>query len=409
MQNYNKKRKATSNASHTQLELATLTAGHEAINEQRSVMTTNVDDQTDQISVKDVCVQAGQTAVTSNEETNRERNKMSREIYVPTKRTTIMLNIGETYDIRDITKHGIKIQINSPATFVAPCIFLNGRETLDLTQEPVVAENSNDTPNNPITNNRRTVEVVEEQLTLTTSKIINNVETDFGAILGYADEPLLPLVKACAPLTNIILNLSYYVELALNETPEQPPDDLTIDESAAIRLYTMEWTKGQRSLYSMLNYTLKYDTRNNLRPYFKYLKLFLTALAKLPCVPQATIWRGVTIDLRAQFSPGTSVIWWAFSSCTTSLPVLENNMYLGTMGNRTLFSVDAINGRTIGAHSHFDTEDEILLLPGTQMIVQSQFSPAPDLHIVHLKQVIPEEVLLEPPFEGIETLFNHLF
>jgi hypothetical protein len=35
------------------------------------------------------------------------------------------------------------------------------------------------------------------------------------------------------------------------------------------------------------------------------------------------------------------------------------------------------------------------------MIVQSQFSPAPELHIIHLKQIIPEETLLEPPFEGI--------
>jgi hypothetical protein len=84
-------------------------------------------------------------------------------------------------------------------------------------------------------------------------------------------------------------------------------------------------------------------------------------------------------------------------------------MYLGSTGDRTLFSVEAINGRTIRAHSHFVTEDEILLLPGTHMIVQSQFSPASDLHIIHLKQVIPEEVLLEAPFEGSLKIFKHLF
>ena len=82
-------------------------------------------------------------------------------------------------------------------------------------------------------------------------------------------------------------------------------------------------------------------------------------------------------------------------------------MYLGNTGNRTLFSVEAINGRAIRAHSHFATEDEILLLPGTYMIVQSQFSPAPDLHIIHLKQIIPDEVLLEAPFEGNVNIFNH--
>ncbi|CAF3797413.1 unnamed protein product [Rotaria sp. Silwood1] len=247
----------------------------------------------------------------------------------------------------------------------------------------MVVEDSNNTPNNTIIKNRRLVEAVTEGSTLTISNIINDIAANLGPIVGYAEEPLLPLVKACAPLTSIIPNLSYYVELALNETSEQPPDGLTIDESAAIRLYTIEWTENQQSLYSMLNCTLKKDTRENLRPYFKYLKLFLTALTKLPCAPSSTIWRGVTMDLSAQFPLGTSVIWWAFSSCTTSLAVLENNMYLG------------------------DT-DEILLLPGTQMIVQSQLSPASDLHIIHLKQIKPKEMLLEPPFEGISKFSKHL-
>jgi hypothetical protein len=43
------------------------------------------------------------------------------------------------------------------------------------------------------------------------------------------------------------------------------------------------------------------------------------------------------------------------------------------------------------------------------MIVQSQLSPAPDLHIIHLKQVIPNEMLLELPFEGTVNISNHLF
>jgi hypothetical protein len=60
-----------------------------------------------------------------------------------------------------------------------------------------------------------------------------------------------------------------------------------------------------------------------------------------------------------------------------------------------------MNGRTIKAHSHFVTEDEILLFSGTHMVVQSQLSPAPELVIVHLKQVIPEESTLEVPFQGI--------
>ena len=57
------------------------------------------------------------------------------------------------------------------------------------------------------------------------------------------------------------------------------------------------------------------------------------------------------------------------------------------------------------AHSYFMTEDEVLLLPGTQMVVQSQLNPASDLHIIHLKQVIPKETLLELPFKGIYWIY----
>jgi hypothetical protein len=260
-----------------------------------------------------------------------------------------------------------------------------------------------------MTKNCRVVEVINVKQNLTTADVNIDTKTDLGSIVGYAKEPLLPLARACAPLANIIYNLSFYVQLAINETPEEPPDGLTVDESASIRLYTIEWEEPHQSLYSMLNYTLKTADRKDLRPYFKYLKLFLTALAKLPCVPPQAIWRGVTKDLSEDFPPGTTVTWWSFSSCTTSMSVLNNNMYLGNTGPRTLFSIEAINGRRIHGHSHFINEDEILLLPGTHMVVQSKLNPAPDLHIVHLKQVIPKETLLELPFEGMLNIFNHLF
>ncbi|CAF3908817.1 unnamed protein product, partial [Adineta steineri] len=225
---------------------------------------------------------------------------------------------------------------------------------------------------------------VDQDMKATTA--ITDTEPQISPILGYTDEPLLPLSKACSPLNEILHNMSFYTQLALDETPEQPPDGLTIDESAAIRLYTIEWDKPHRSLYSMLNYHLKNNDHEALLPYFKYIKLFVTALVKLPCIPPLTVWRGVTKNLSGEFPPGAEMTWWAFSSCTTEMTVLENNMYLGNEGDRTLFSVEVMNGRTIKAHSHFVTEDEILLLSGTHMVAQSQLSPADNLYIIHLKQ-----------------------
>ena len=282
--------------------------------------------------------------------------------------------------------------INSPSA--------NQRNATEELAVTVGTADLSNVPDSPRVTRCRIVDFIPREPIGRAMSVFTPMRRDLGAIVGYADEPLLPLLKACAPLADMIHDISFYAQAALNETPEQPPDGLTIDESAAIRLYTIEWEKSYRSLYAMLNHTLKNCDRDQLQPYFKYLKLFLTALAKLPCAPSLTIWRGVTKDLSAEFPPGTPVTWWGFSSCTTELPVLESHAYLGISGERTLFSVETINARKVIDHSHFVEENEVLLLPGTHMIVQSQFSPGADLHIIHLKQVIPQEMLLEPPFEG---------
>ena len=219
-------------------------------------------------------------------------------------------------------------------------------------------------------------------------------------IIGYAQEPLLSLADACSPLVNIVHDLFRYVSMALERTPDRPADGLTRAESASIRLYTMEWKKEQRSFYTILNHTLRTADRQCLQPWFRYLKLFLTALTKIPCAPLQVVWRGVAKDITEQFPDGSEVIWWAFSSCTTRLCTLESDQYLGQSGRRTLLSIEVFNGRNIRAHSDFHTEDEILMLPGTFMRVQSHLNPARDLHIIHLTQKQPEDMLLEPPYEG---------
>jgi hypothetical protein len=353
------------------------------------------------------------TATTFNDkELDDRRQMMGTDVGVQVELITAPFDDKDTKNRQQIIGKDVGVQVE--LTAITPYnenakLDRNSEETHDRRQVVIAMEKSYNRQDPSMIKNRRVVEAVIHEPNLTTTNIIDDIKTDLSPIVEYAQEPLLPLFKACAPLNNILHNLSLYIQLALNETSEQPPDGLTIDESAAIRLYTIEWDTPHQSLYSMLNYTLKNNDREQLRPYFKYLKLFLTALAKLPCVPQLTVWRGVTKNLSVEFPPGTPVTWWAFSSCTASLTVLENNMYLGTTGERTLFSVDAINGRTIRNHSHFDIEEEILLLPGTHMIVQSQLTPARDLYIIHLKQVIPEQVLLEPPFQGIFNTYNHLF
>jgi hypothetical protein len=224
---------------HASIVLTAITLNKEGLNDRRQITGKDVDVQTDLISI-----------TPDDEKTNFRRQLTYKDVGVQVELIAIMLDNQETH------------------------LTMNKEETLDVGQVVTMMENLGEALNDPMTKNRRVVEAITEESTLTTTNIINNITTDLGPIVGYAKEPLLPLFKACAPLTNILHNLSFYIQIALNETPEQPPHGLTIDESAAIRLYTIEWDTPHRSLYSAPNHTLKFNDREQFQPYFKYIKLF---------------------------------------------------------------------------------------------------------------------------------------
>ena len=111
------------------------------------------------------------------------------------------------------------------------------------------------------------------------------------------------------------------------------------------------------------------------------------------------MWRGVSEDLSASYPRGKEFTWWALSSCTTAISVLESALYLGTSGPRTMFSIETNSGKSIRALSYFQHEDEILLPPGRYLRVVDKSSPAPDLHIIHLREIQPPHPMLAEPFE----------
>ena len=214
-------------------------------------------------------------------------------------------------------------------------------------------------------------------------------------IEGYQKMPLLTLDKAVEPIVFCCPDIHRRVFIAMSSC-ENPLDDLNQNESASIFLYTMEWEPRNECLYYVLNKTLRTENRQQLKPWYWYLRLIITALQKLP--PQKlTVWRGVTLHLSREYEIGKRYVWWAFSSCSRSVAVLESEQFLGTTGPRTLFNIECHNGKTIRSHSYINVEDEILLLPATQFEVIGKLKPSSDLHIIHLKQVDPPFPLIELP------------
>ncbi|CAF1355162.1 unnamed protein product [Didymodactylos carnosus] len=216
-------------------------------------------------------------------------------------------------------------------------------------------------------------------------------------IAGYENVSLMSLEEAVKPVVDLLDDeLAQNIRIAKRNS-RNPADNLSSDEAAAIHLYTMEWEQSGHSLYSQLNRSLRIPDRRKLQPWFPFLKLFITALWKLPSTKQV-LWRGVKEDLSRNFEVGEEYTWWAISSCTRALNVLESPQYLGNSGTRTLFNIECYNGKMIRQHSYFQEEDEILLLPGFYFVVLGNLSPAPGLHIIQLQEKQPPHCLLAPLF-----------
>ena len=222
-------------------------------------------------------------------------------------------------------------------------------------------------------------------------------------IRGYEDQPTLPLTDTVTAVSRFFKDINHYIYVALHNC-QNPLDGLDQQESASIQLYTMQFSNGP-SLYHLLNQSLRAEDREQLKPWFAYLKLFLTALHKLPSQSQI-VWRGVRdVDLIEKYKTGTKFVWWGVSSCTTNIQVLESNKFLGKKGQRTIFSIECRNGKSISNHSYFkNKEKEIILMPGTYFEVIGQLNPSPEFHIIQLKEIQPPIPFLKSPITASNSI-----
>ena len=227
--------------------------------------------------------------------------------------------------------------------------------------------------------------------------VANEPRRRLPPIQGFEKKPTVSLEEAVVPVKSLVPQVQQMVWTVKGNDPASL-EGLTEDESASIRLYTMEWTPKERSFYYVLNEALRSVDREKLKPWFLYLKLIVSAFAHLPSIGHTSIvFRGVKLDLRAEYPKGSTFIWWGFTSCTEAIDVLERDEYCGKVGSRTLFNIECHSGRHIQRHSFYPDENEVLLLPGRQFQVVGCGDMGNGLHLVHLKEI-------DTPFPMISTI-----
>lgn len=212
-------------------------------------------------------------------------------------------------------------------------------------------------------------------------------------IHGYDDKPIVPLENAIGPLRSYVSDVEKMVAHA-KAGITKALNNLSIDGIGSIRLYTLEWEPREKSFFYILNQTLRAEERDLVKPWFLYLKLIMTALRSLPSI-SGEVYRGVKGDLRNQYSIGTIVTWWGFSSCTSRKAIIEGDQFLGTKGKRTMFVIKCRNGKDIHDISFYRNEFEVILLPATQLRVL-ECNTSLDLTTIKL-----EELQCEPEYSTV--------
>jgi hypothetical protein len=194
----------------------------------------------------------------------------------------------------------------------------------------------------------------------------------------HIDYPVLPLMVALEPLLSQIDQLYPQIKLAERYCCQDPDHKLTNDESAALYLYTQNY--DQQSIYHQLNRVLRLANSSMVEPWFGFLKLFHTALEKLPTV-KTKIWRGMHIDTAKNLRVNQDIIWCGVSSCSLSIDRIK--VHLGK--SSILCSIDSINGKSIRGYTPYIEEHEVILLPGTRLRVKTNsFDYSFGQQVIHL-------------------------
>nr|WP_242586136.1 ADP-ribosyltransferase domain-containing protein [Streptomyces sp. MST-110588] len=169
---------------------------------------------------------------------------------------------------------------------------------------------------------------------------------------------------ALAPVAELLPDLGRHIKLSYEfgkGRADEAAGGLSADAIAALYLYTCE-----SGFYREINAVLRAPDRTRVLPYLPYLRLLFSAVSGLPARTEP-LWRGVSLDLRAQYPLGRTVTWWGVSSCTPELGVAR--AFLGSRGKRTLFEVMPARAVGIRDFSAFTDEEEFILSPGTQLKV----------------------------------------
>jgi hypothetical protein len=191
-------------------------------------------------------------------------------------------------------------------------------------------------------------------------------------IEGYEDEPLVSLEEALKPFDDKIDQLSYYIKEAKIKCHYPSEHSLTRDESAAIYIYTMKWGHGYESLYDHLQAAWKSKDRSELKPWFKYLRLFKSAFDKLPDT-KTEIWQGKLFDetLKEQLISNSLSLYSSMGLCSLSEKEVKEYLEKHGANQMLLVAYKNVDGKSMAIYAAGNNSNQVLVFPGMKLGVSN--------------------------------------
>ena len=228
-------------------------------------------------------------------------------------------------------------------------------------------------------------------VTMTLVQAMNRIQ--IGCVQGEIPDVIPSVLNNC---------MGTVMECAQIDSATNPAaEGLSVDEIAAIKLYTLPLDPEEATIYFIVNKALRAEIRASVKPFAPFIWLLMQALRKAPKFSGTLVYRGVNQDLSSVYTNklvGLPITFSSFTSCAKTADILSNPMFLGMTGARTIFNIVLTTNRArdISALSMITTEGEVLLPPNSKFTVVSLLRPSHDgLLIVQLLEIPPTDPILD--------------
>lgn len=198
--------------------------------------------------------------------------------------------------------------------------------------------------------------------------------------------PLVSFEQAVEPLISILPTIETYLQL-VKEKCHDPINGLTVDESASIMLYSIQWQPYDQCLHAMVNSILSKSSIHEYEPWLYYFKLLFTALLHLPST-HSIIYRGSKLDLSKQYQLEEVILWKDLPLCTTSINDLRSDTCLDEHELRTVFKIESSTVKDIQKYCYSSRNTFAVVLPATKFqVIDCYCSTNDHLHWIVLKEI----------------------